>query len=392
MRFIVFLFCIFLTATVAGQLEVGNTLGTIGINTAPSAGIRLSVLEDQLATTARLTTYGTSDVEQTGLYNVMRYGTGKKTGIHNYIAQDVGNTTPVIGLQNNLLPNTTGAITGVDNLIRNGTANTITGIYNFINTPSGSTAGYRFGVNTLLKGRWNGTTYGSRIRIVEDQNATGTHVYGLYAELTGSGPAVKYGVYSKATAPNSYAGYFHGKTHFTQALTCEADAELKRLIVGGTSNLTNTANVGIRSKSHVNSLLLHHYNLNDDPQNRTARTGIHLDYQGVYQPFTGLYGIIKGYEGNFIRGGNLDLLQYGTGPATGLQIQVRSLMNNGNSTDPYQNTIGLYLNARDDGGDTDLYHDDYHTSALEARISHEFRKNSYVAKLAIANRDTDTTQ
>jgi hypothetical protein len=263
--------------------------GDIGIGTSNPA-FPLHIVENVAATTQGVYIDKTDNttVETSGLYiqktgtgtgrshaiytNVDGTGTGQKYGIFNTISSNaIGNqygtrnyinsatSSFIFGTFNNLDNAGTGNQYGVYNGMRGTSAANLYGTYNEFNSPSitNETAGVYnsftdgtpgtsgiMGVYSEFSNPSNGTYYG--VRNAYTAAATGTGIkYGTYNLIPAAAGGTHYGTFNSVDVSNGWAGYFVGRSYFSD-----------RLSVGETNNANAAISINKNSTGTYSHLEL----------------------------------------------------------------------------------------------------------------------------------------
>jgi hypothetical protein len=175
---------------------------------------------------------GTGTAQKYGIFNrITSSAAGNQYGVRNFIN---GNTSAfVFGTFNNLDNAGTGNQYGVYNGMRGTAAANLYGTFNEFNSPSNANevAGVRntfsdgtpgsagmMGVFSEFSNAANGIYYGSINSFTNTATGTGTK-FGTYNLISTAAGGVHYGTYNSVGVNNGWAGYFLGRSYFSDRLS-----------------------------------------------------------------------------------------------------------------------------------------------------------------------------
>ena len=162
-----------------------------------------------------------------GVYNDIKYGTGMKFGVRNYIYQDAASSSHVYG--------------GYNYVKNYGTGNSI-GLYSYVYSVGNS---IKYGLQTKVKDNTsasqpiyglnsyverssnNVNAYGVYSSVLANQTSSSSSpAYSGYFSISGSG-STKYALYATTNGGTGYAGYFDGDVTVTGSFVEASDESLK---------------------------------------------------------------------------------------------------------------------------------------------------------------------
>ncbi len=169
-----------------------------------------------------------------GVYNIIRFGNGKKYGVYNYLHnQSTSVSAHAYGSYTYILPFQANAYGHYTRIIRKTNSRSAYGNHTWIqdNLTANNFKNY---VNySRLDHEGNADSYGDYIYInskgTAAQGETGTS-YGTYIDVKGVGDTERIGIYADINGGTGFAGQFVGNVCIDGELTCTSDESLKENI------------------------------------------------------------------------------------------------------------------------------------------------------------------
>lgn len=165
-----------------------------------------------------------------GIENYVRnQGLGEKYGILNRVEQNSASTAKSYGIKNEIFHNGSDSCFGMYNIIDSAGSSIKFGIFNEIYQKSGTGNGEVTGITNIIYP--NSSTHCSGLTNVVSPQANSTGIsYGILNDMKQSGNGFRYGIYSSALGPYSWAGYFVGDIHVSGTISNPSDEKLKKNI------------------------------------------------------------------------------------------------------------------------------------------------------------------
>ena len=157
--------------------------------------------------------YATNATSHKGIENNFPDGIkGSKTGIINTFDASLGNN---YGIKNNLQGATNSAVFGIENNLTGTGSGAKTAIKNYFSGANGNNI--YLGVGNYFSDSGNGYRYGVRNTFSSSTTGSGNK-YGVYSTFDANAGGTHYGIYNDVAINKGWAGYFIGKSYFSNKI------------------------------------------------------------------------------------------------------------------------------------------------------------------------------